>query len=430
MAALRPWGRLPGSDFVTKRVVDPERYLEGEKAPFLVVGSGRSYGDVCVPVDRYAFQACNSFISFDEISGIVSVHAGVKIRVLLEFLARRKRTLAVVPGTSEITVGGAVANDVHGKNHEISGSFGCYIVGLELFRTDFDAPVRLTSADHGDLRNLFFATIGGIGLTGMINEVQIQTVPLLGNIWDVEVAEFNDIAEYMALSKAFGHRHTHVAAWVDCTKPGAGLLFGGRVSAGDWSAKMSSNNDSRLSMPSLGINLVTKATNVVFNRLYRWSKLRQKTFKESQDSFLFPLDGISNWNRVYGNRGFYQCQFVVSKEYALKCMDEVLFEIKSSRQGSMLSVLKEMGPTSSGGWLSFPMAGTTFAIDIPNTKGALSLVTRINSIVDSWGGRIYLAKDASLCKEHFERMYPLVDQFKRFKDPAYSSVLSRRLLEY
>jgi len=324
--------------------------------------------------------------------------------------------------------GGAVANDVHGKNHHRMGTFGRHLLSFRLRRSD--GAIQTCSPEEN--ADLFRATIGGLGLTGLIEDVTIQLMRVPGLQIEVEEIRLRNLNDFYRLSDESENNWDYTLAWVDCLargdEIGRGIFSRARHRAGGLERGDLLPAISVASVPP--ISLVNCLTLSAFNALYR-RKLLGKKIKRSivpYDKFFYPLDGIGNWNKLYGRAGFYQYQCVVPSARAQETIRRMLEEIAQSGQGSFLIVLKTFGSMASPGMLSFPMPGTTLAIDFPN-RGAstLALLDRLDMLTLSANGRVYPAKDGRMASSSFHLYYPQRKDFERHIDPRFSSSFWRRV---
>jgi FAD/FMN-containing dehydrogenase len=350
----------------------------------------------------------------------------VLLRDIQRLMAPRGWGLPVLPGTQLVSVGGAIANDVHGKNHHKAGTFGDHVRRLRLVRTDGE----IVDCGPDQRADWFAATVGGIGLTGIVATAELQLCPMAGPWLDTEIVPYQSLDAFLTLADESEASWEHTVGWLDSTRRGEvrGLFLRARP-AEDQSGVPPPVRS--FSVPvTLPIGLFNRLSIPAFNALYyavhqRRAGRRRRAF----DSFLFPLDGIGDWNRLYGPRGFYQYQFVVPRPVARAALQEVLDIVAASGQGSFLSVAKTFGERVGRGLLSFPMPGVTLSLDFAN-QGAPTeaLFERLDTVVRHAGGRLYLAKDARMSSAMFEAGYPNGAELRRFRDPGVSSAMSRRLL--
>lgn len=390
-------------------------------------GLGRSYGDSCLNDGGTLLltRELNYFISFDESSGILSCESGVTLDDILKVFVPKGWFLPVTPGTKFVTVGGAIANDVHGKNHHKAGNFGHHVVEIEILKSSGERFI----CSKEENSELFYATIGGLGLTGLISKVKIKLISIKSAFIDQEQIKFKSLSEFMDLSGESEISFDYTVAWVDCVNGDdlRGIFIRGNHAS---DGKLIPHKDPKLKVPFVFPNWVLNPYTVkAFNWLYYFKNL--KTVSKSRvhyESFFYPLDAVYNWNRIYGKRGFYQYQFVVPLDQrGESALREILIKIKSSGFASFLVVLKTFGSVPSLGMLSFPKKGITLALDFANFgEPLLQLLRECDLILEQAGGRIYPAKDARMDSTFFHRTYNC-KKFERFIDRKFSSSFSRRV---
>lgn len=392
----------------------------------LAVGSRRSYGDVCVNNETTLdVTGLNRLIAFDRQKGILRCEAGITFWQIIQWVLPSGWFLPVTPGTGYVTVGGAVANDVHGKNHHIAGSFGCHVNRLQLRRSD-GSTMECSRDENTDL---FSATIGGLGLTGLISWVEFQLKPLEHSLMDVESISYNSYEDFLTLSRESAQSSEYCVSWINCLDASGGGVFfrGNHAQLGELDVPLQPSDRTVPTIVGAGFPLVNSFSLKAFNHLYARKHKGQRQYTESIAKFFYPLDSIGHWNRIYGRKGFYQFQCVVPFENAavIKSMFKLLSE---SRQGSFLSVLKTMGSLRSPGLLSFCRPGVTLALDFPNLGDRTVRLLRLleHSVVEA-GGAIYPAKDAAMEAATFEKSFPDLAQFCRHIDPAFSSLFWKRV---
>lgn len=430
-AGLQSWGRHPPAAQRVLRVRDRFAPLPAFEGHALPRGNGRSYGDVCLDDGGTLLDArgLDRFIRFDPATGILRCEAGVLLGTILDLLVPRGWFLPVVPGTRFVTVGGAIANDVHGKNHHAVGSFGCHVKAFELLRSD--GTRRPCSA--GENADWFAATIGGLGLTGLVTWAELQLRPVPGAWFDTETRRFDHLDDFFELSAQSEHDFEYTVAWVDCTARGntlgRGVFARGNHCADPPGAKPP--REGSLGMPlTPPFSLVNGPTLRAFNwqHFHRAPKHMRRTVQHYRP-WLFPLDGIRDWNRMYGPCGFLQYQCVLPPATARDGTRELLDRIAASGTGSFLAVLKQFGAVPSPGLLSFPRPGTTLALDFANHgRATFALLDRLDEVVAAAGGAVYPAKDARMPGQHFRKSYPAWRRFADFIDPAFSSGFWRRVM--
>ena len=400
-----------------------------EADSILAVGNGRSYGDSCINAQQalLSTRRLNRFITFDRQQGILHCEAGVAFKDILQVIVPHGWYLPVVPGTQFVTLGGAIANDIHGKNHIGQGSFGCHVAELTLLRSNGER-LLCSPQQHADLFN---ATIGGLGLTGLIVAAKIRLLPINSGYVQAEVLPFSTLQEYMQLAGE-STSWPYTVAWVDCSNSnsaGKGLFSRGRFSQGSSSGAPKAK--AGVGIPfQLPFGLINRSSVTLFNKLYyaRESRKRQQTLWHEQ--FFYPLDGVQHWNRIYGPHGFYQYQFVVPLKGAEDIVMHILQRVGDSGSGSFLAVLKDFGPIASPGLLSFPCEGLTLAVDVPNRGAAtLDMLDQFDQLILAGGGRIYPAKDARMSATVFKCQYPQWTELEKLRDPMFSSTFWRRVTQ-
>jgi len=434
MKIYQSWGRYPKIDKDKQDIyhVYPDSFsfpdLESSDAPsFLAFAQGRSYGDVCLNEDGILLdtQHLDHFIHYDKEKGILRCEAGVTFENILQLIVPHNWFLPVTPGTKYISVGGAIANDVHGKNHHKAGTFGKYVLKFELLRSDGERLICSPTENT----ELFNATIGGLGLTGLINWVEFSLKKIPGSKIEQETIRFNNLEEFYRLSDESDEGWEYTVAWIDCLATGdelgRGLFMRGNHCESNKKHKF---KNSKLSVPFNAPGfLLNKYTVNAFNNLYFKRPIKQYS-KVDYDPFFYPLDAIANWNKLYGKKGFMQYQCLISKEHRETAMHEMLSIISASGQASFLSVLKEFGDIKSPGLLSFPRPGITLALDFPNRgQKTLDLLNELDVITQKYNGSVYPAKDARMSPQAFSQYYPNWKEFEKYIDPHFSSGFRRRV---
>jgi FAD/FMN-containing dehydrogenase len=431
MRPVSAWGRLSRDmhDVIDlDEVASAGRRIAGSRPPGLPFGNGRSYGDVCLNPGGilWATRGLDRFLAFDDRTGVIECEAGVTLKEVIDLALPRGWFPAVTPGTQWVTVGGAVANDVHGKNHHRNGCFGDHIESLTLLRTDGSRIV----CGPGVEREWFRATVGGLGLTGLIVDARFRLRPVAGPWIECERHAFQSLEQFFALSDASINDWEYTVSWIDCGRlregEPRGIFFAGNHAASDAQAPTQPSRRVPFTPP---MPLVNRLSMRAFNSLYyRVNQAGTERSTKHYRPFFYPLDTLLEWNRIYGPHGFYQFQCVVPAANQEAAVRELLQAIAASGQGSFLSVLKTFSARSTIGMLSFPMAGTTLALDFPNLgPPTLALLQRLCAIVDAADGRLYPAKDAFMPPELLLHGYPAWQHFSHFRDPGISSQMSRRL---
>lgn len=430
MRAVSSWGLLTKDAHSVVSLSDRRTaadQLHGA-GPGIAYGNGRSYGDVDLNSGGVLWdvRGLDRFISFDERTGLLEVEAGITLKDIQDVMIPQGWKLSVTPGTQLITVGGAIANDIHGKNHYSDGTFGHHVRRLLIARTDGE----LIECGPDLEPEWFEATVGGMGLTGVVLTAALQMQRVAGPWIDAEDVVFETIEDFFRLSDESDRVWKHSVSWIDCTTEGGrrGIFSRGNPSA---EAKPGNHRSLPIGAPvTPPISMVNGLTLRAFNRAYfLMKKMRAGRGLVDYRSFFYPLDGIRNWNRMYGPAGFFQYQSVIPRNGAVEATKEMLGEIARSGDGSFLGVLKTFGDIPSIGMMSFPAPGVTLALDFPNRGDRTEkLFQRLDAIVNQTGGRLYAAKDARMSREMFERGYPRLAEFDEYRDPGISSELSRRLM--
>jgi FAD/FMN-containing dehydrogenase len=435
------WGRAHRFDHEVWQPRSPAGFraclATADDRPRLAYGLGRSYGDSCLNAGGVLVDmaALDHFQDFDPATGVLRVEAGVRLADIVNLLARRTGPdgagwfLPVSPGTAFVTVGGAVANDVHGKNHHLMGTFGSHVRAFRLWRSD--GSVRRCAPDENV--ELFQATIGGLGLTGILLDVELQLRRVPGLAVANEDVRFDDLDAFYALSAEAVDQAEYTVAWIDCLAQGRRLGRGvfSRASHVAGPASLPLAGAPRRTMPfEPPFSPLGRLSIAAFNALYwrRFWPRRGRRQRLPVTAVLYPLDHIADWNRLYGRRGFYQYQCVLPPATARDAVADLLSTIARAGDGSFLAVLKTLGDRPSPGLLSFPMKGTTLALDFSNRgTPTLALLDRLDRITEAAGGRLYPAKDGRMSAATFRFGYGALDRFARSLDPALSSSFWRRM---
>lgn len=433
MIPVRSWGRLSADAHHVIALHDPSRVSQELQAhgAGIAYGNGRSYGDVCLNPHGVLWHTMglDHLNSWDPITGVLGCEAGVLLRDIQRLLVPQGWMLPVSPGSQLVTVGGAIANDVHGKNHHVMGSFGDHVRRLWLARSDG----KLLECGPTEQSQWFAATVGGMGLTGMVVRAELQLRRVAGPWLDTETIPYRGLEEFFALADGSEMDWEHTVAWVDCLSEAAGAGVRGIFKRANPSAATQGPKPrtSELRMPfTPPISLVNRLTLRPFNTVYyQLQRKRAGRALQHYEPFSYPLDGLLEWNRMYGQRGFYQYQSVVPPHAARDATRAMLQAIARSGEGSFLAVLKTFGQRNALGMLSFPRGGTTLALDFPNRgTRTLRLFERLDAIVLEAGGALYPAKDARMSRCMFEAGYPRLNEFLPLRDPGMTSAMSRRLL--
>lgn len=397
----------------------------------LAYGSGLSYGDSCLAASDHVLHTrrLDRFLEADWSTGLVMAESGTTLGEILEVAVPRGWFLPVTPGTKHITLGGALANDVHGKNHHRRGTFGRHVRRFGLIRSD-SRPMTCSPQENAEL---FHATIGGLGLTGLIEWAEIQLVPIRSSRIKTVNQRFGGLDEFFALSNELDAEHEYCVSWIDCLATGK-AAGRGVYAAGDFAddGPLAVERNRRLKVPlTPPMSLINRVSLRAFNEIY-WRKAHasRQHITTGYDPFFYPLDAILMWNRIYGQKGFQQYQALIPETAASDGIRALLSAIAAAGMGSFLAVLKRCGDLPSPGLLSFPQPGTTFALDFPQSEQlTTSLFPRLDAIVREAGGRLYPAKDAHMSGEDFRRAYPDWHRIEAVRDPALMSRFWQRVTQ-
>jgi len=423
------WGRLESPEHQVIALNQLEKLPVKSGGSCLPFGNGRSYGDVCLNPDGvlWTTRGLDRFMAFDAEQGLLTCEAGVLLRDIQRMAIPRGWMLPVTPGTQLVTVGGAIANDIHGKNHHVLGSFGDHVQRIHLLRTDGQA----IACGPDQAAEWFKATVGGMGLTGVIAHATLQLRRIKGPWLEAENVPFNQLSEFFQLADDSETGWEHTVSWIDClNSQGRGVFMRGNHVAAQTGPSPSGGGIAVPFVPPISLvnTLSLRPFNLAYYQLQ--ARKRERTLVH-YEPFFHPLDNVHHWNRIYGPKGFYQYQSVVPRNVGKEAVAAMLQTIAAAGEGSFLAVLKTFGERQSVGMMSFPMPGVTLALDFPN-KGekTLALQRSLDAIVREAGGRIYAAKDSRMPKDLFESGYPQWTEFVKYRDPGISSAMSRRLMGY
>jgi FAD/FMN-containing dehydrogenase len=427
--AYRSWGGLsvrPRAVALPSDVAD----LALPAGRWLPYGNGRSYGDSCLTSSATLIdmRGVNRILAFDRGTGRLRAEAGVLLGDIVRHVAGSGWFPAVLPGTQHVTLGGAIANDIHGKNHHRRGTFGAHVAALTLLRSD--GPARRCGAIEDP--ELFSATIGGMGLTGLITEAEIQLMPAASHEIIQQAVPLAGLDDFFRLAPAAEERHEYVVAWLDSLAKGAALgrgvlLCGDHAGSGPDHALPAR---ARFAAPfTPPISLVNQPGLRIFNALYRRSTLAaQGARRVSCGSFFFPLDGVGHWNRLYGPKGLRQHQSAIPLEGAEQVVRRMLEAAQAAGHGSLLTVIKLFGASKSPGLLSFPRPGVTLTLDFAHRGAATDrLLATLDELTLAASGRVNPYKDARMTSATFAASFPGADKFRRWVDPAAISDFALRV---
>ncbi len=435
------WGKYPEieANEVLYRNVQSLNNVLTEKQTWIPRAMGRCYGDSALGKNVISSLNLNRMLDFDNEKGILTCEAGVTFEDILKVFVPKGWFPPVTPGTKFVSMGGAIASDVHGKNHHKEGSISNHIIAFELL-TPKGEVLKCSQIEN---QEIFRATFGGMGLTGLILSLTLKLKKIESSYIKTTVIKTKNLAETFEVLDAF-EPATYTVSWTDCLQKGKSLgrshvMKGEHVALSEIPDGVSPQNalfvPNKLTLsvpfdfPAFALNPLSVQS---FNFLYYNRQLGKKKEKLTDyDSFFYPLDAIYHWNRIYGKRGFTQYQFVIPKENGLEGMREVIERIATRKMGSFLVVLKSFGEQE-GGYLSFPQKGYTLAMDFAIDSRIFGFLDELDKVVLSYGGKVYLTKDVRLSKEVFEKMYPEARTFLEIKnrlDPEHllSSFQSQRI---
>ncbi|MFC5585716.1 FAD-dependent oxidoreductase [Nitratireductor kimnyeongensis] len=408
-----------------------ERLRAGRGLPETVLpyGNGRSYGDTCLNDEGALIdmRSMNRILAFDDENGVLTAEAGLMLSDIIAHAGPKGWFPAVVPGTQYVTLGGAIANDVHGKNHHRRGSFGCHVISFTLLRSDGQTH----HCSQTDNPELFRATIGGMGLTGLILKATIRLMKVASVDVNEHVRGFSSLDEYFELAEEADAQNEYAVAWLDQlatgSKAGRGFLL--TANHAEDGAVYTSPSSRRLAVPFRPpLNLLNRWSLTLFNRAFAWSKARAEGIRRSSyQSYFFPLDAVRHWNRLYGPRGLLQHQCVVPFDAARETIPAMLAAAREAGQASFLTVLKRFGDVPSPGTLSFPRPGYTLTLDFSNGGAATqALFERLDQLTVEAGGAVNPYKDARMSAAVFEASFPKWRDLEVFRDPGFVSDFWRR----
>lgn len=429
--SLMSWGMYPKVKNTVFKF-DKEATLKeiiNEHNDLIPYGNGRSYGDSALSTNIINVKPKDYFIDFNEENGLLHVQAGVLLSEILESYVPRGWFLKITPGTKLITVGGAIASDIHGKNHHVEGCFSECVQEFEIMLVDDEVVTCSKDATP----ELFKATCGGMGLTGVILDAKIYLKKINSQYIDQTTIKTKNLKETFDAFEEYSDKPYSVA-WIDCLAKGDKigkclLMVGDFRDDGRLDYKKKSQLSIPFNFPSFALNNWSVRA---FNWLY-YGKSKEGVSKQRVDidTFFYPLDAIGHWNRIYGKKGFTQYQFILPKETSYEGLEEILTAISKSGKGSFLAVLKLYGKANDN-YLSFPIEGYSLALDFKIEKGLFELLDKLDEIVVKHEGRIYLTKDVRVSKETFEKGYPQIETFRQYRkenkmDEKFQSHQSKRV---
>ncbi len=425
------WGGYPliNANVMRPITASQSKIICEKYSDFIARGLGRSYGDSSLQTNILDCTALNFFVNFDTKTGLLTCGAGVSLKDILDVFVPQGWFLPVTPGTRWVTVAGAVASDVHGKNHHSVGTFSQHVAGIQILLGNG----QILEISSNIEPELFRATCGGMGLTGIILSVTLRLQKVnSSNILQTTIKS-NNLSETMEIFENHWDS-TYSVAWIDCMAANSALgrsLITLGEHANDQVLQLSKEKSFYVPrfFPS---QLLNSYSIKLFNTLYFNKQLRQQSNAVAgYKNFFYPLDGLSNWNNLYGRQGFLQYQFVLPQDAGLEGLTKLLKKITASGYGSFLAVLKKFGPQNNN-YLSFPISGYTLALDFKMSQCALALMDSLDSIVLDYGGRLYLTKDARMSEQTFKSSYPEWHRFEEVRERygaigKFSSLQSKRL---
>lgn len=433
------WGNYPRmeSDVKSFTFIDQLSQLMSSTGHFIPRGNGRCYGDASLAITTISTLHYNRILSFDTINGIFECQSGLTLDKILEVIVPKRWFLPVTPGTKFITAGGAVGSDVHGKNHHVDGSFSNHIIEMDVMVAD-GTVITCSPTQNSDL---FEATCGGMGLTGMITRIRFRLKKIETSYVKQKQIKAANLEELIAFFEKYND-YTYSMAWIDCLTKGEHfgrgiLIVGEHAGESDLNErqkkkKLDVHGKMKITFPfNLPSWVLNTLTVKVFNFLYYGKNFKKELNNVvPYEPFFYPLDAILHWNRGYGKKGFVQYQFVLPLS-AKQGLVDILNRISDEGLGSFLAVLKVFGKQDS--LISFPEEGYTLALDFPVRDGLFRFLDELDQIVLQYGGRLYMSKDARMKPEVLINGYPRIEEFKdiiRKYNPSYklSSVQSERLL--
>ena len=408
------WGNFPSIESeVTElsNIPDIQEFVKRQES-LIARGNGRCYGDSSLSHNIFSTKRLNRFLDFDVELGALECESGVLLSEILDVIVPRGFFLSVTPGTKFITIGGAIAADVHGKNHHCEGGFADHVVHLDLLAAD-GSIVRCSAEENSDI---FWRTCGGMGLTGIILSAKITLKRIESSYISQVSHKARDIEKVMSLFEESGD-HTYSVAWLDCfaRKKHLGrsvFRLGEHCRLDDLPQRFRKDplprapkGDLKIPfyLPAFSLNYVSVRAMNFFYYHRQLSEIHESI--DHFDKYFYPLDGVHDWNRIYGRRGFVQYQFVLPKENSYEGLVKILERIEKSGQGSPLAVLKLFGKQNRHAVMSFPIEGYTLALDFKVNSAVFRLLDELDEIVLQNEGRIYLAKDARMKPDSFHKMY-------------------------
>lgn len=430
LTKISGWGNYPQQEaqLLTPTSHKSLKSIVRQDDGFIARGMGRSYGDSANSTKVLQTLYFDHLIEFNEVTGVLKAEASISLREILKVIVPKGWFLPVTPGTSYVTLGGAIAGDVHGKNHHVAGTFGQHVKSISMMLGTGEF-ITVSPQENNDL---FYATCGGMGLTGIIISATIKLLPIQSSYINQRTIKASCIEE---ACEAFEKNSSasYSVAWIDCLSKGKSLgrsvlMLGDHADQGDLDIDLKQKISIPITTPSVFLN---SASIKAFNNIYWLRSKHNQNQKISLAPYFYPLDKVGSWNKLYGKKGFLQFQCVLPKKHGVRNMRKLLTEISKTREGSFLAVLKQFGPANDN-LLSFPAEGYTLALDFKLSSSTLNTFTRLEEIVLDMGGRLYLAKDAVMQEKTFKASYPNWKKFEAVREKygaigKFSSSQSKRL---
>lgn len=426
------WGNFP----VVEKEMKSEDSLQKIKdfvlshKEVIARGNGRCYGDASLGENIFSTKRLNKFIGFDKIEGVLECEAGVLLSDILEISVPQGYFLNVTPGTKFVSVGGAIASDVHGKNHHSEGCFSEYVLEFKLMKENAEVITCSREENAED----FWATVGGMGLTGIILSAKIKLKNIETAYIRQESIKADNLDEIFQLFEE-SEGWLYNVAWIDCLQKGENigrsiLMRGYHALREELPPKLHKNplKNPRKIMPTIPFYFPSWVLNSFTIKIFNWLYYNKQTKKSVEgfvhyEPFFYPLDVINEWNKIYGKKGFIQYQMVIPKEKGKEGMRKILETIAGSGNGSFLAVLKLFGKNNPKAYNSFPMEGYTLALDFKVNDKLKSLVEELDKIVEEFGGRIYLTKDSMSNPK-------LTNYLRNVDSPKFVSLQRKRILGF
>jgi FAD/FMN-containing dehydrogenase len=426
------WGRYPKYKpaaavqlFWQNELPDLNKYDKS----LLPYAFGKSYGDSCQNDGGILLDTSHlsRFMAFDPVNHLFKCEAGTTLAEILDFIVPNGFFLSATPGTKFISVGGAVANDVHGKNHHRNGTFGCHVTQFELLRSSGERLICSPTQNT----EMFNATIGGLGLTGLITWVEFGIKPCPSGFFAMEAIKFDSLDEFFEINTQSEKDFEYTVSWVDCTAKGRHLgrgIYNRGNHADPKDYDLPPLPQMKMKKFPFDAPFINSLTVNMFNFIYFNKQIHRKaSMVVHYDPFFYPLDAMLDWNKAYGKNGFLQYQFVIPFGNEKKVVRQILQNVSQSGLSSFLTVLKTFGDKKSPGMLSFPRPGVTMAIDFRVTPRTFDILLELDKLVRDNGGVLYPAKDARMLASDFRKFYPNWQEFAKYIDPKFSSSFWRRV---